>query len=371
MNIIRHIFISIKHLTLGCKCPMFNAQCLIIILLFSFLPQCISAQQLEWNVSALGFFDNSEGDHTYRRTQTYAGMSMNPEVGISWNEGRHAIMGGANVITRWGDHTKAIKAKPLAYYQYKSPRFSFLLGNYNRDKLLGEYPEYLWADTVRYYRPVIQGMAWQYQGAHGYFEAFLDWTSAISKKDREQFMAGISTKFHFQHFLLGAEGYYYHYALKYNSSDDEHIHDYLIAHPYVGLSYSKPAFLDSLELKAGILTAFDRERGIEKGSHTPIGFLGELAASWKRLQFKETIYAGGNMQHFGNAHFGQYYWGDTYTQAPFYSRTDLNYRFISNNFANVYAGIIVNATRYGVNHHQVITLRLNLGSKNFKPVKLN
>ena len=139
------------------------------------------------------------------------------------------------------------------------------------------------------------------------------------------------------------------------------VHDYLIAHPFVGLSYTQPAFLDSLELKAGLLTAFDRERGIEKGSHTPLGFLGELSAVWKRLQFKETIYAGGNMQHFGNEHFGQYYWGDTYTQAPFYSRTDLNYRFISNDYVNVFGGVIVNATKYGINHHQVITLRLNLG----------
>ena len=319
------------------------------------------AQQPVWDVSALGFFDNSEGDHTLRPTQTYAGMSLNPKVGISWNEGQHTIMGGANVITRWGADKDAIKAKPLVYYQYSSPRFRFLFGNYTRDKLLRDFPDYLLADTVRYFRPVVQGMAAQYVGEHGYFEAFLDWTSAISKKDREQFMAGINTKFLLGHLLLGAEGYYYHYALHYGSSETEHIHDYLIAHPFVGLSYTQPAFLDSLELKAGLLTAFDRERGIEKGNHTPLGFLGELSAVWKRLQFKETIYAGGNMQHFGNEHFGQYYWGDTYTQAPFYSRTDLNYRFISNDYVNVFGGVIVNATKYGINHHQVITLRLNLG----------
>lgn len=338
--------------------------------ILSFLPLSVSAQQVEWNVDALGFFDNSEGDHTLRRTQTYAGLGVSPEVGLSWNNRQHAIMGGANLITSWGANEDALKARALVYYQYQSPKFRFLMGSFMRDKLLGDYPEYLLSDTIRYYRPVVQGMAWQYVTDNGHFEAFLDWTSAISKKDREQFMAGISTKWQFQHFLLGAEGYYYHYALHHGSTDDEHIHDYLIAHPFIGIGYERLSFLDALELKGGLLAAFDRERGIERGSHTPIGFLGELSATWKRLQLKQTIYAGGNMQHFGNAHLGQYYWGDTYTQAPFYSRTDLRYRFISNNFVNVYAGVIVNATRYGINHHQVITLRLNLGSKNFKPISL-
>lgn len=346
--------------------PQYSILHFIILFLFPF---SVSAQQVEWNVSALGFFDNSEGDHTLRPTQTLAGMSISPEVGVSWNNRQHAIMGGANLITRWGGDEDALKAKALVYYQYQSPRFHFLIGNFMRDKLLGDYPEYLMADTIRYYRPVVQGIAWQYLANNGHFEAFLDWTSAISKKNREQFMAGISTRFQFQHFLLGAEGYYYHYARRHNSPEDEHIHDYLIAHPFIGLHYDQLAFLDQLELRGGLLASLDRERGTDD-KYTPIGFLGELNATWKNLQLKETVYAGGNMQHFGSSHLGQYYWGDTYTQASFYSRTDLNYRFISNSFADVYAGVIVNATRYGINHHQVVTLRLNLGSKNFKPISL-
>ncbi len=341
-----------------------------LFFILTLLPLSVSAQQVEWNVDALGFFDNSEGDHTLRPTQTLAGMNVSPEVGLSWNNRQHAIMGGANLITRWGSDEDALKAKALVYYQYQSPHFHFLIGNFMRDKLLSDYPEYLLADTIRYYRPVVQGMAWQYLADNGHFEAFLDWTSAISKKHREQFMAGISTKFHFQHFLIGAEGYYYHYARRQNSPIDEHIHDYLITHPFIGLHYDQWAFLDQLEIRGGLLASLDRERNMEHGKYTPIGFLGELQASRKNLQLKETVYAGANMQHFGSSHLGQYYWGDTYTQAPFYSRTDLQYRFINNSFVNVYAGVIVNATRYGINHHQVITLRLNLGSKNFKPIML-
>ena len=346
------------------------SQYLNISIFFLLLPCGLSAQQVEWSVDALGFFDNSEGDHTLRPTQTFAGMGISPEVGLSWGNGQHFLMGGANLISRWGDNEKDLKTKALLYYQYRGQRFHFILGNFMIDKLLGDYPEYLAADTIRYYRPVLQGMVWQYQADHGHFEAFLNWTSAISKKHREQFMAGISTKFQFQHFLLGAEGYYYHYARKKNGPEDEHIHDYLISHPFVGLHYDRAAFLDQLELRGGLLSAFDRERGTEHGTYFPFGFIGEVQAAWKRLQLKETIYAGDNMQHFGASHLGQYYWGDTYTQAPFYSRTDLNFRFISHSFVNVYAGVIVNATRYGINHHQVITLRLDLGSKNFKPIKL-
>jgi len=340
---------------------------LVFLLLLAATP--VFAQQIEWNVGTLGFFDNSEGDHTYRITQTYAGTSFTPEVGVSFDDGKHRLMGGINLITRWGANEKALSEKLVLYYQYQNPTFHFLLGNFQRDKLLGEYSDYLIADTIRYYRPIIQGMAAQYIGEHGHFEAFLDWTSAISRESREQFMAGLSTKFHFGHMLMGAEGYYYHYALRHDGPETEHIHDYLIAHPFVGLSFEHPSAPASLEVRAGMLASFDRERALENGSHIHAGFLGEVRASWKRLELKQDIYAGANLQPFGNAHFGQYYWGDTFTQASFYSRTDLRYRFIQHRFANVYGGIIVSATRYGVHHHQVITLSLDLGSKHFKPIK--
>lgn len=343
---------------------------LVLLALTLCLARPAAAQQAEWGIDAMGFFDNSEGSHTLRRTQTYAGMSTSPEAGISWNQRQHKVALGVNMITRWGaDDEDDFRTKALLYYHYDSPRFAFIIGNFMRDKLLGDYPEYLLADTIRYFRPVVQGMAYQYKNPYGHFEAFLDWTSAISHKSREQFMAGVSTKFRFHRFQLGAEGYYYHYALRYGGPDSEHIHDYLIAHPFVGFCADRSGVLDSLEVRTGLLVGLDRERSVGNGWHTPLGFMGEIIAAYRHLTLRQTVYAGGNMQPYGAAHLGQYYWGDTYTQAPFYSRTDLTYRFISNRFANVYAGVIVNASRYGLNHHQVVTLRLNLDSSDFKPLK--
>lgn len=341
------------------------------LLFIGLLPFVGYSQQVEWSMDASGFFDNSEGDQTYRRTQTYAGMGISPIVGMSWNNGQHRFGVGANLITRWGNHEQRLTSSPLAYYQYKGNSFNFLIGNFMRDKLLGEYPEYLIADTIRYYRPVIQGMTFQYHQGNGHAEAFLDWTSAISKKNREQFMAGISTRFRLGSLLvIGAEGYCYHYALRDDGPETEHIHDYLIAHPYIGIVFDRPTSAARLELRTGALASFDRERTSEEGWHTPLGFLGEVHASYKHLSLKQTVYAGKNQQHFGKAHLGQFYWGDSYTQAPFYSRTHLSYQFIQNRFVSVGAGLIVNATRNGINHHQVVTLRLNFGSKDFRPLRI-
>jgi len=333
------------------------------LLLLLFLPLNASAQQVEWNVGALGFFDNSEGEHEYRIAQTLAGMRISPEIGLSWDNRKHSINGGVSAITQFGGEKEFLDADILLYYKYDTPHFAFLLGNFMRDQLLGNYPEYMIADSIRYYRPVIQGWAFQYKQKKGYFEAFLDWTNAISEEEREQFMAGLSTEFLFGAFETGLEGYYYHYALTKNSAHIDHIHDYLLAHPYVGLKYNQLAFLDQLEIKAGLLFSMDRERDAENLWNKPIGFLGEIESSWKRFHFKQSVYVGQSQQHYDISNFGKYYWGDTYIRAHFWSHTDLRYQFIKNEWINAYAGIIMNATKQGINHHQVITLSLNLGSR--------
>lgn len=343
----------------------------LIFLCLSSLPQCLKGQQIEWNLNAQGFFDNSEGEKEYRITQTLAGMRISPEIGLSWDNRKHSFNGGVSAITKFGGDNDFMDADALLYYKYDTPRFTFLLGSFMRDQLLGDYPEYMLADTIRYYRPVIQGWAFQYKRGNGHFEAFLDWTSAISKTEHEQFMAGLSTEFRFGAFELGTEGYYYHYALTQDADHEiDHIHDYMLAHPYIGLKYGQLSFLDHLEIKTGILFSMDRERNVGDSWSRPVGFMGELNTSWKRLHLKQSVYAGDNQQHYSISHFGEYYWGDTYTRASFWSHTDLRYQFIKNDFANVYAGIIVNGTKEGINHHQVITLSLNLGSKNFKPILL-
>ena len=333
---------------------------LLFVVLLS--PLSMSAQKLDWNLDVNGFFDNSEGDHHFRATKTMDGIRLSPEVGLTWDDGKNAIYGGYTGLAEWGTKKAFSDGDAIVYYKYDWKPLRFILGSFSRDNLLGEYPSYLISDSIRYYRPNIQGFTFQYQTDKGYAEMFLDWTSQQSTTQREQFMVGLSTAFRFNHFKLGLEGYYYHYALVANSDSTQHIHDFLVAHPYMGVTYKKVLFLDSLNVNVGALMSFDRDRNVIGKWYSPVGLLGEVTANWKRISLKETVYAGGSQQHYRGEGYGKYYWGDTYTQANFYSRTDISYQIIKSRFVDSYVNLTFNATKYGVNCHQMLVLRANIGS---------
>ncbi|MBR4380903.1 MAG: hypothetical protein IKP48_06555 [Bacteroidaceae bacterium] len=346
---------------------------LLLFLLLSSVALFAAAQKLEWRLGAEGFFDNGEGDDTYRTTMTYSGLRATPEIGLSWGEGKHSLMGGYSGLLEFGKKHGYADGTPILYYNYKTIPLTFTFGSFQRDKLLGDYPSFLFSDTIRYYRPTIQGIAFQHQHSRGYFEAFLDWTGLRSDTEREQFMVGLSVKHaigkvnqdafdkYATRFYVGLEGYYYHYALTWHADDKQHIHDNLVGHPFVGYRLQSRVTDAALDVRAGALVSFDRERGLDDGKRTPVGFLGEINANYKRFSFEEIIYAGNHQQPFGNRFFGEYYWGDTYYQASAYSRTDIKYQFIVNEYVSAYAGAIFNVTKAGLNWHQVLTLQVNLG----------
>lgn len=334
------------------------------------------AQKVEWALRADGFFDNSEGDNTYRTTMTYSGLRLSPEAGLSWGQGRHRLMAGYSGLSEWG--TRSFKqGTPIAYYNYSNQGTDFTLGSFHRDRLKGEYPSFMLADSLRYYRPYLQGLAVQHVHARGYYELFLDWTSMRQSTQREQFMAGLSAEQMFfgqskeseqsaTHAVgMGIEGYYYHYALTWQSTEEEHIHDFLVAHPYMVWRLSAPRQQLRAQVKLGMLLSLDRERGTD-GWHTPIGFVGQANIDYKRWELQQTLYAGGHQQSFGSAHFGAYYWGDTYYQASTYSRSQLRYKLLSSNGVEAHAGATVHLTKAGLNWHQMITLRILLGSSKGK-----
>lgn len=337
--------------------------CAIIVLSMSTMLG-MQAQTLEWQLNANGFFDNSEGDNTYRTTMTYSGLRLSPEVGISLDGSRHALMVGYSGLAEWGHKGGFTDGDPIAYYRYSNAGFRFMLGSFSREHLIGDYPTAMISDTVRYYRPMIQGFAFQYQSDGGHIEAFLDWTRSRTDTKREQFMAGFSLRKNMGKFSLGTEGYYYHYALTWSADESQHIHDFFVARPYIGYSLL-PEQQGQLDVRLGALLSLDRERGDKW--NVPVGFIAEADADWHNIVAHQTFYVGGSQQHYGSAHFGQYYWGDTYYQSHFYSRTDLRYRFIHSEHVEALAGAIFNITAKGLNWHQMLTLRFSIGgSKQFR-----
>lgn len=336
--------------------------CLILVILM--LPVVLNAQNIDWEVDATGFFDNSEGDHSYVQNQTLTGLRLTPQIGIRLQDGRHRIMGGVTGLSEWGHKGKISSVNALAYYQFRNDKVRFTFGSFLRDEVLSDQLEsYLISDSIRYYQPLMQGFTLTYKTVNNLVEVYLDWTGVRKGTQREQFMAGLSTWKKLGIFKLGLKGHYYHYALSELNESQEHIHDYAIMKPFVGVELENLGILSNLEARVGALISLDRDRGQGRHWKTPAGLILELGTDIWRFHVNEMFYSGSRQMGFGLQHYGEFYWGEPYQYSGRWSRTDLTYDIFSQKHITLSAGIILHATRKGINHHQVLKLRFNIGSK--------
>ena len=343
---------------------MFRSKRIVVLVAAALLVALpVRAQRLEWEVNASGFFDNSEGEGTYRTDDTYGGIHLQPLLSAVESRGRHRITAGYDAFVEWGADNRLDANGLMAFYEYSSGPLRILMGKYPRRKMLQEWPDYLICDSIRYFRPSQTGFDIQYVRPKGHVEVFLDWTAKRTETVREQFMVGFDGRYAGGQFQMGINGYYYHYANELHGAEMGHKpHDNAVVHPYVGFCWQHPGVLDSLDVKAGMLLGADRDRATDNRFHVPAGFLGEVEAQWRRVEMKETFYAGGRQQQYGPSGFGQYYWGDAYLRSPWYSRTDVSYHIVADEHVTLKAGAAFHLTDKGLHFNQMLTLSARLGN---------
>lgn len=333
----------------------------IAFLVLAAVSQMSWGQQFDWEVNAFGFFDNSEGPHHYRQSDTYSGIRLQPQVSLSTTDQRHQLVAGYDALLESGAHQTFDGDGLLAYYRYRSDHLRILFGKYPRNLQQEEMADYLLFDSLKYYRPYMTGFDFQYVTASGYFEAFLDWTAKRTETVREQFMAGVLTRFDTGPFDLGLNGYYYHYANeRFGKFMGHKPHDNFLAHPYIGINRTRPWLADSLDVRVGMLASFDRDRAIDNRWHVPVGFLGELDVYWKRFAVKQLFYWGKRQQYYGQESFGLYYWGDAYYRSPHYWRSDVSYQILSDRYVSLCTRLAFHVTDHGLHWNQILTLNVHL-----------
>ena len=319
----------------------------------------VKAQSVNAALDMYSFFDNSEGDDSYRNTMTHAASRFTPKLIVATDDGIHSVTGGYSGILEYGTRDVG-KGDVELYYQYKKEHLRALFGSFPRTLMHEQMPEYLICDSIRYYRPEMTGFDFLYTTESGHFEAFCDWTQKRSSKDREQFMAGIATRFRLPLSMqIGIEGYLYHYALEEGALSANHfIHETLMAHPYVGFLVDNNERDLHADFRIGALVQGDHDRSVTRWS-VAAGFIGDADVRYRRFSLHETVYAGKRQQPDGNVGFGLYYWGDTFLQSPWYSRTDLSYCIAAHKSVQFDTKVIFNFAEHGMQWHQLLTLRYN------------
>ncbi|MCJ8211624.1 hypothetical protein MUY27_18035 [Mucilaginibacter sp. RS28] len=277
------------------------------------------AQDLDIHFNGFGFLDNREYKAFIPRSRTYSGVRTALDMGLNLDSLNHFVV-GVNGIHEWGAKPYFLKVDPVAYYRFESKSWLFNAGMFPREGLVSDFPRAMLNDTLRYYRPNIEGLHARYQNAHITFTGFLDWVSRQTNTDREQFIFGQSATYR-----PSATGIFYlkdyfmmlHDAGPAVSIPNDHIRDNGAAQVRAGLNLTKFTGLDSLSFEAGGMLSLERTRENNGGGfNTPKGFVASAYASYKRMAFYEEFYAG-------QGHHVTY--GDSYYEKKLYNRLDIIY----------------------------------------------
>lgn len=274
-------------------------------------------QSLDVNFNGSGFMDNREYKDYLSRSHTFSGTRLALDFGLNLDSLNHFIV-GANAIHEFGAKPYFLKVDPVAYYKYESSKWLFNAGEFPREGLISDYPRALLNDTLRYYRPNIQGLLARYQNEHFTETGWIDWVSRQTDVDREQFLFGLKGKY-----IPNLSGPFYisHYFVLLHDAKaaieepDDYIRDNGGIQVRLGLDLTKKTGLDSLSVEAGGMMSLERVRIVNK-INTPKGFVASVYAGYHRFAAYNEFYAGKG---------SNITYGDAFYNKKIYDRLDLMY----------------------------------------------
>ncbi len=121
---------------------------------------------LDIHFNGMGFLDNREYKDFVARSRTYSGTRLDLDLGLNLDSLNHFIV-GVNAIHEFGAQPYFLKVNPIAYYKYESSKWLFDAGEFPREGLIDNYPRAMLNDTLRYYRPNVEGLLAKYHRIFG------------------------------------------------------------------------------------------------------------------------------------------------------------------------------------------------------------
>jgi len=294
----------------------------VLLLMLSHL---LTAQTLEWKAGMYHFFDNTEflGSH-YINDQTMAGIRFSPEIGLGMN-GNHHFRIGFDALKSYGSPNLVDSCSPTAYYLYNNGHFRFMMGSFAREGQLNDFSRAFFQDSIRYYRPNMNGFLLAYSGDDLNAKLFMDWTGKQSLTVHEAFFVGGSLVYHKSIFIAETQALMFHHA---GSLQERGVRDNFLMHPALGIDLAGKTWLDSLNLSVGALVGLERHRMLSDNFTSRTGLLVELNAAYKGFSLASSTYVGKGIMIDYASMGSELYWGDPLYRGTFYSRVDLSYDFL-------------------------------------------
>jgi len=320
------------------------------------------AQSLDINFNGVGFMDNREYKEFVTRSRTYSGTRIALDLGLNLDSLNHFIV-GVDGIHEFGAGPYFLKVDPIAYYSFKSANWLFNAGEFPREGLLSNYPRAMLNDTLRYYRPNVEGLLTRFQNEHINETFWIDWVSRQTNTDREQFIFGASGKyipikrspFYISHYFL-----LLHDAGSAVAIPNDHIQDNGAAQIRLGMDFGHKTFLDSLAIEAGGMLSMERTRGLD-GFQIPKGFVASTYLSYHHFALFDEFYTG-------QGHHIIY--GDAFYQKKTYNRLDIIYTpFLYKHLKGQFILSLHQTPGYGGSNQEAFRITYDLGRKILKRFK--
>lgn len=305
----------------------------------------------EYYVPFYGFTDNREYTNTVHPPQTIFGARISPELGILLDS-THRFRFGVHVMKEFGSAESDFLVNPIAYYQYKDKKVDFYMGMFPRIGLLDKYPLPLLNDTLRYYRPNVEGILLKVNLGKGFQSAWIDWTSRQTDVQRETFLTGFAGRAYAGRFFFDDYFVLYHYAGPAVDIPDDHIRDNAGLMLRAGYDFSGKTFFDSLSVSVSWLQSFDRLRNVYDWQ-TPSGFQYEVFLQKDRLFCNALLYAG--ERH-------SIAFGDSFYKAPVYGRADFGYQFFDREFIKLRFVYSLHYVEEQLDNQQLLTVLFRTGN---------
>ena len=310
-----------------------------------------TSQELAYKAGYYGFFHNQEYFNPYIIPQTMGGSRIYGQLGFQLNENQ-SFYGGANYLYEFGAEPGDQKISPIMYYQFLHKNLDVYLGSFPRYDIIN-MPELLLIDTLKYYRPNVEGIFLKGKQEWGYQNAWLDWTSRQTDTRRETFSLGLSGQFNMGSFFYRHHFIMFHYAGPAVRIPDDHIRDNGGGLLGLGVDLSHDYFLDSLSVYTAYALSYDQYRGVYE-TRFYHGLLIELNLLYKFIGIKNTFYTGdGQIQLLG----------DKFYTSKTYNRTDLYLKLFKQDWIKGYVEFGFHYVPGILDVHQKFTIRVDIGGK--------
>lgn len=279
------------------------------------IPGATQEVQPGWAFNNVFIADNHEYFDTYPQPQTIFGIRTTGYGTLEWDSTGQIGL-GAQYFHEFGSGFNGELLQPMIFFEWQTGPIEWRGGSMPR-KSTREYPRALIRDSIKYFRPYVQGLTARWQSDWGQQLFWIDWTSRQTQTRREIFVFGLAGKFNHRNWLLDYEALMHHRAGPGQPLPNDALRDNGGARIMLGKKFDDALILDSMEIKSGLLTSFDRMRNVYDW-RIQEGWISELSGYYRNFGTHHTIY-------YGDGH--DLRWGDPFYRGQYYSRHEFFYQY--------------------------------------------